>query len=56
MSTAGGLKHLLVVLIPESQVRTLAALNDRPFYHLGQVNFRVAGREQEEPEGVQGQA
>ena len=58
VSTAGGLKHLLVVQIPESQVRALAALNDRPFYRLGQVNVRVAGREQEEPvetEGDQGQ-
>ena len=45
----GGLKHLLVVQVPESQARALAGLNDRPFYHLGQIAFKVSGREQEEP-------
>ena len=54
MSTAKGFKHLLGVQLPESQVRALVALNDRPFYHLGQVNFRVARREQEEPAETEG--
>ena len=47
--TAEGLRHLLVVQIPESQARALAALNDRPYHYFGQVNFKVAGRGQEEP-------
>ena len=34
-SATGGLKHLLIVQVPESQARALAGLNDRPFYHLG---------------------
>ena len=45
----GGLKDLLIVQVTESEARALAGLKDRPFYHLGQITFKVNGREQEEP-------
>ena len=48
-NATGGLKHLLIVQVPESQARALAGLNDRPFYHLGQIAFKVSVREQEGP-------
>ena len=48
-NATGGLKHFLVVQVPESQARALAGLNDRPFYHLGQIAFKASGRKQEEP-------
>ena len=48
-SATGGLKHLLIVQVPESQARALAGLDDRPFYHLGRITFKVSGREQEGP-------
>ena len=44
-----GLKHRLVVQVPESQARALDGLNDRPFYHLGRITFKVSGQEQEKP-------
>ena len=44
-----GLQHLLVVQVTKCQARALAGLNDRSFYHLGQIAFNVIGREQEEP-------
>ena len=42
-NVAGGLKHILVVQVPESQARALAGLNDRPFYYLGQIAFKASG-------------
>ena len=42
-NTTGGLKYLLFVQVPESQARALAGLNDRSFYHLGQITFKVSG-------------
>ena len=46
----GGLKHLPVTEVPKSQAGALAGLNDRPFYHLGEITFKLSGREQEEPD------
>ena len=45
------LNHLIIIQVPESQAwaLALAGLNDRPFYHLGQMTFKISGREQEEP-------
>ena len=48
-NATGGLKHLLIVQFPESQARASAGLNDRPLYHLGQITFKVSGREHEGP-------
>ena len=48
-NATGGLKHLLIVHVPESQTRALAGLNGRPFNLLGQITFKVSGREQERP-------
>ena len=45
----GGLEHLLIVQVPESQARAFAGLNERPFYNLGQITFKVSVREQEGP-------
>ena len=48
-NVTGGLKHLLVVEVTESQTRSLAVLNIRPVYHLSQIAVKVSGREQAEP-------
>ena len=42
-----GFKYLQIVQVPESQARALTGFNDRPFYHLGQITFRVITREEE---------
>lgn len=42
---------LLVIQVPESQARALAALNFRPFYDFGRVTFRVASLGQDGSEG-----
>lgn len=45
--TMGCSKQLLVKQIPKFQTRFIAVLNNRLFYHLVQVDLRVAGQEQE---------
>ena len=48
-----GKEKLLVMLIPESQVRALQALDYRPFYTLGRVHFKLPQRVREE-KGIEG--
>ena len=37
-----------IIMLPETQARALAGLNDRLFYYLGHIAVKVSGCEQEE--------